>query len=285
MNALAVVQMCSAADVRANLRRAAHLLERAAAAGARLAVLPENFACMPANTADRRRAVEVDGRGAVQDFLADTAAHLRMWIVGGTVPLAAAGARVAAAVLVYDARGRRVARYDKMHLFDVSLPDRRESYRESRHFVAGRAPVALDTPLGRMGLAVCYDLRFPEFFRVLALRERCELFAVPSAFTAVTGKAHWQTLLRARAVENECFMAAAAQSGRHPDGRETHGESMIVGPWGETLGRLRRRPGIAVAAVDRAAQRRLRRRFPVLEHARWRELTAYNGGGNRSSHA
>lgn len=269
---LAAIQMCSGAEVAPNLRRAGSLLRRAAEAGACVAVLPENFACMPATAVDRRRAAEHDGRGPVQDFLANAAARLGLWIVGGTVPLVARGERVAAAVLVYDGRGRRVARYDKMHLFDVTLPDRRESYRESRHFVPGNAPVAVDTPLGRMGLAVCYDLRFPEFFRRLVLREKCALFAIPSAFTAATGKAHWQILLRARAVENECFVVAAAQSGRHPDGRDTHGESMIVGPWGEILARLHRRPGVALAAVDAAAQRRLRRRFPVLDHARWKEL-------------
>jgi len=266
----AVIQLSSVADVGANLRRAGRLLARAADAGAALAVLPENFACMPGNSADRRRAAEPEGTGPIQDFLADTAARLGVWIVGGTVPLEAEPDRVAAAVLVYDAAGRRVARYDKMHLFDVSLPGRRESYRESRHFVPGDSPVALDTPLGRMGLAVCYDLRFPEFFRHLVLRERCELFAVPSAFTAATGRAHWALLLRARAVENQCFVCAAAQSGVHADGRETHGESLIVDPWGEVLARLPKRAGVASAPLDRQRQRRLRERFPVLDHVRLR---------------
>jgi len=268
----AVIQLRSGPEVDVNLRRAGRLLERAAADGASLAVLPENFACMPGVAADRRRAAESADGGPIQAFLGETAARLGIWIVGGTVPLTMEEKRVAAAVLVYDASGRRVARYDKMHLFDVSLPGRRESYRESRHFVPGRAPVAVDTPLGRMGLAVCYDLRFPEFFRVLALRERCELFAVPSAFTAATGRAHWTMLLRARAVENQCFVCAAAQSGVHADGRETHGQSMIVDPWGVVVARLPRRAGVAAAGLDHAAQRRLRQRFPVLEHQRWDEL-------------
>jgi len=264
----AVIQMHSGAEVASNLRRARHLLQRACSAGAALAVLPENFACMPGSSLDRRRAAEVDGTGPIQDFLAATAQRLGLWIVGGTVPVRADDKRVSAAVLVHDSHGRRVARYDKMHLFDVDLPGRRESYRESEHFMPGRRLVALDTPLGRMGLAVCYDLRFPEFFRALALRHGCELFAVPSAFTAVTGRAHWSLLVRARAVENQCFVLAAAQSGMHPDRRETYGHSLIVDPWGETLARLARRPGMAEAGLDRAAQHRLRRRFPVLDHVR-----------------
>lgn len=268
MKSVAVVQMRSGADVGANLRRARHLLRRAHEAGAVLAVLPENFAYMPASGDDRRRVAEIDGAGPIQDFLAATAARLGMWIVGGTVALRAGSRRVAGAVLVYDARGRRVERYDKVHLFDVDLPGRRERYRESAHFAPGHRLVAVDTPLGRMGLAVCYDLRFPEFFRDLALRHGCELFAVPSAFTAETGRAHWPLLVRARAVENQCFVLAAAQTGVHPDRRETWGHSMIVGPWGETLAELGRRPGLAEAALDRTAQRRLRQRFPVLDHVR-----------------
>ncbi len=269
MKIAAVIQMNSGADVATNLRRAWHLLQRARAAGACLAVLPENFACMPGSSADRRRVVEVDGTGPIQDFLAATAARLGLWIVGGTVPLHADGHRVAAAVLVYDAGGRCVARYDKIHLFDVDLPGGRERYRESAYFAPGRRPVALDTPLGRLGLAVCYDLRFPELFRALTLDHGCELFAVPSAFTAATGRAHWSLLLRARAVENQCFVLAAAQTGVHPGRRETYGHSFIVDPWGEMLARLARRPGMAQTGLDRTAQGRLRRRFPVLEHIRF----------------
>lgn len=264
----AVVQLRSDADVAGNLRRARRLLERAAGDGAVLAVLPENFACMPGSPADRERAAETSGRGPIQDFLAGTAARLGLWIIGGTVPLRTREARVAAAVLAFDAAGRRVARYDKMHLFDVDVPEVGERYRESAHFKPGRRLVALDTPLGRLGLAVCYDLRFPEFFRTLALRHGCEAFAVPSAFTAATGRAHWDLLVRARAVENQCFVLAAAQSGLHPDGRETYGHSLVTDPWGRVLAGLPRRAGIAQADLDRAAQRSLRRRFPVLAHVR-----------------
>ncbi len=274
----AVIQLNSDADVTGNLRRTRHLLERARDAGAVLAVLPENFACMPATRADRQRVAELPGHGPVQDFLADSASRLGLWIVGGTLPLKRArDSRVAAAVLVFDDRGRRVARYDKMHLFDVDVPGKRERYRESAHFVPGRGPVACDTPLGRVGIGVCYDLRFPEFFRTLALDRGCEILAVPSAFTATTGRAHWSLLTRARAVENQCYLLAAAQSGMHPDGRETWGRSLIVDPWGETLAHLARRPGAATAVLDRAAQRRLRQRFPVLEHVRMRR-PSYNRG-------
>ncbi|MGH8274728.1 MAG: carbon-nitrogen hydrolase family protein [Gammaproteobacteria bacterium] len=268
MKSAAVIQMNSGPDVGLNLRRAGGLLGGAAKAGAALAVLPENFACMPATPADRRRAAETDGAGPIQDFLAARAAQHKLWIVGGSVPIRSGGGRFAAAVMVYDASGCRRARYDKLHLFDVGVPGRRENYRESRSFVAGRKPVAVDTPLGRMGLSVCYDLRFPELFRHLTLDEGCTLFAVPSAFTAATGRAHWRLLLAARAVENQCFVLAAAQTGCHADGRETHGESTIVGPWGEPLATLKRRPGMTSAALDRAGQTRLRKRFPVLAHAR-----------------
>lgn len=268
MRSAAVIQMCSGADVEENLRRAKRLLRGARDAGASLAVLPENFACMPERSSDRRRAAEKDGQGRIQSFLATMASDLGLWIVGGTIPLVAGGHRVAAAVLVFDAAGKRVARYDKMHLFDVTVPGGGERYRESRDFQAGSRLVAVDSPLGRLGLAVCYDLRFPEFFRALSLDGGCVVFAVPSAFTQSTGRAHWDLLVRARAVENESFMLAAAQSGTHPLGRKTYGHSVIVGPWGEVLGRLPRRPGVVAARLDFEAQRRLRRNFPVLAHAR-----------------
>ncbi|MDN5865584.1 MAG: carbon-nitrogen hydrolase family protein [Gammaproteobacteria bacterium] len=261
--------MNATADVAVNLVRARRAIRRAAEAGATLAVLPENFACMPASSRDRRRVFERDGTGPMQDFLAATSARFGIWLIGGTVPIRVDDSRASAAVLVYDSEGHRQARYDKMHLFDVHVAERNERYCESRHFAPGDRAVAVDTPLGRMGLAVCYDLRFPELFRYLALREGCTLFAVPSAFTASTGAAHWRTLLTARAIENQCFLLAAAQTGRHDDGRETHGESMIVGPWGEKLAALKRRPGTAIAELDTAAQRNLRRRFPVLDHARF----------------
>lgn len=268
MHSAAVIQMHSGPRVEANLARAGRALEQAAQAGATLAVLPESFACMPGSSLDRRRAIEVDGDGAAQDFLAANAERLGLWLVGGTVPIRVEDGRAAASVLVYDDSGQRRARYDKMHLFDVSLAGGKESYRESRHYAPGSRAVAVDTPVGRMGLSVCYDLRFPELFRRLTLHERCTVFAVPSAFTATTGAAHWRTLLRARAIENQAFVLAAAQSGRHADGRETYGHGMIVGPWGESLAGLKRRPGMTHATLDHGEQERLRERFPVLGHVK-----------------
>jgi deaminated glutathione amidase len=263
---VAAIQMTSGPEVAANLEQAAALLAEAAARGARLAALPENFCFMGLKDADKRTVAEPDGHGPVQDFLAATARRLRLWIVGGTVPLvAAADGRVAAASLVYDSDGARAARYDKIHLFDVDLPGRAESYRESAHVAPGARAALLDTPVGRLGLSVCYDVRFPELYRHLSA-EGAQLLSVPSAFTSPTGRAHWETLLRARAIENLCYVVAPAQSGFHASGRETHGDSMIVDYWGRVLQRLPRGSGCAVADIDLAAQANVRESFPALAH-------------------
>ena len=191
-----------------------------------------------------------------------------MWIVAGTIPLASpGGARVAAASLVFDAGGTIVARYDKIHLFDVDIPSRDESYRESATVAPGSATRVLDTPAGRLGLAVCYDMRFPELFREMA-RQGAQWFVVPSAFTVPTGRAHWETLLRARAIENLAFVVAAAQSGRHANGRETWGDSLVVDHWGAVLARLPEDEGVVVADLDLEAQAEARTCFPALQHRR-----------------
>jgi deaminated glutathione amidase len=266
MPAIAAIQMTSGADVSANLREARALLEEAARRGAQLAALPENFAFMGHSDADKRRIAEEDGRGPVQAFLADAARRLGIWIVGGTVPLrGAADGRVAAACLVYDSAGERRARYDKIHLFDVHLPERAESYRESANVAPGTAPVTVPTPVGRLGLSVCYDVRFPELYRSLSAAG-AELLAVPSAFTEPTGRAHWEPLLRARAIENLCGVIAPAQSGFHANGRETYGDSMIVDHWGRVLKRLPRGRGCITAEIDLERQRRDRDSFPSLTH-------------------
>ncbi len=271
---LAALQMTSGPDVAANLEQARGLLEAAAAQGARLAALPENFSFMGLKDADKRSVAEAEGGGPVQDFLASTAGRLRLWIIGGTVPLrAGADGRVAAASLVYDADGRRVARYDKIHLFDVDLPERAESYRESAHVAPGAQAVVIDTPVGRLGLSVCYDVRFPELYRHLSA-QGAQLLAIPSAFTSPTGRAHWETLLRARAIENLCYVIAPAQSGFHPSGRETYGDSMIVDFWGRILRRVPRGRGCVVAAVDLAAQAGVRKSFPALVHRAFSEGTS-----------
>jgi nitrilase len=216
--------------------------------------------------ADKRAVAEPQGSGPIQDFLAETARRLGMWIVAGTVPLGAGGdGRVAAASLVHDSQGNCAARYDKIHLFDVDIPGKAERYRESAHVAPGSQPVVLETPVGRLGLSVCYDVRFPELFRQLSAAG-AQILTVPSAFTAPTGRAHWETLLCARAIENLCYVVAPAQSGFHPNGRETYGDSMIVDFWGRVLQRLPRGRGCIVAQIDLERQAEVRRNFPALEH-------------------
>lgn len=266
MKRVAAIQMTSGRDCAANLGAARRLLEAAQAAGAAVALLPENFSIMARHDAERRAVAEPDGHGPVQDFLARTARELQLWIVAGTTPLLLPGeARLATACLVYDAHGERVARYDKMHLFDVELPNRDESYRESAHFAPGRQPVLVDTPAGRLGLSICYDLRFPELYRAL-VADGAEWFAVPAAFTVPTGRAHWHTLLRARAIENLCHVVAAGQWGEHENGRATFGHSLIVDHWGQVRAELEAGEGVIVAAIDLAAQQAARAKFPALAH-------------------
>jgi nitrilase len=267
MTLVAAVQMTSGPRVPDNLEAAARDIAAAATAGARLVVLPENFAIMPLKDADRLAAAEPDGSGPIQDFLAAQARQHRVWLVGGTIPLAAkATSKVRAACLLFDDRGERVARYDKIHLFDVKL-DNGEQYRESNSFEPGEQVVVADTPFGRLGLAVCYDLRFPELFRRMQ-EQGAEIFAVPSAFTAHTGKAHWEVLLRARAIENLVYVIAAAQDGRHANGRETYGDSMIVNPWGEILARLAHGAGHVMAECDHARLQEVRKNLPSIRHRR-----------------
>ena len=263
----AVIQMTSTPEVAVNLEAAAEHLASAAGAGATLAVLPENFACLPRREPDRLAVAEADGEGPIQAFLADQAATLGLWIVGGTIPLAASPGRVKASCLVFDDGGRRVARYDKIHLFDVAVPGADEAYRESDSIAPGDATVVVESPLGRLGLAICYDLRFPELFRRLATDE-ADVVALPSAFTVTTGRAHWEVLVRARAVENLSWVLAAGQQGRHPNGRETWGHSMIVDPWGRVIARRPEGAGVITAEVDLALVAGLRRDFPVLTHRR-----------------
>jgi predicted amidohydrolase len=266
MTSIAAVQMTSGPDVAPNLEQARPWLEEAARRGAQLAVLPENFAFMGLRDADKRAVAEAEGSGPIQDFLATTARRLRMWIVGGTIPLRAGeDGRVAAASVVYDSDGNRVARYDKIHLFDVDTPGRVERYRESAHVAPGSQAVVIDTPVGRLGLSVCYDVRFPELFRRLTA-EGAQILTIPSAFTSPTGRAHWETLMRARAIENLCYVVAPAQSGFHPSGRETYGDSLIVDYWGRVLQRLPRGRGCIVAQLDLEQQAEVRRNFPALEH-------------------
>lgn len=272
MRKLAAVQMASGPNVDANLLEAERLIHDAATGGAGLVVLPENFAFMGKRIQDVIPLAEADGEGPLQAFLARVAAKYGVWLVGGTVPLAAGTAartanRVRAACLVFDERGRRVARYDKIHLFDVSVPGAEERYEESAAIEPGDATRVIDSPFGRLGVAVCYDLRFPEQFRQM-LDDGMELVAIPSSFTAITGKAHWETLVRARAIENLAYVVAAAQGGYHINGRETHGHSMIVDPWGTILAEVPRGTGVICGQLDTEYLQSVRRNFPVIAHRR-----------------
>jgi nitrilase len=266
MATVAALQMTSGPDVAANLEQAGRLLSEAARAGASVAVLPENFSFMGVRDADKRGVAERDGAGLVQGFLARSARDLKLMIVGGTTPISETpGDRVAAACLVYDDTGQRVARYDKIHLFDVDLPGRAESYRESANIAPGYRSALAPTPAGLLGLSVCYDLRFPELYRPM-VAAGAQWLSVPAAFTVPTGRAHWELLLRARAVENLSFVVAAAQWGQHASGRETWGDSMIVDYWGVVLARLPSGIGVITARFDLPAQQETRRNFPALSH-------------------
>ncbi|GAB6042168.1 carbon-nitrogen hydrolase family protein [Endothiovibrio diazotrophicus] len=268
MTTVAAIQMASGPNVGANLDEAAKLIKQAAAGGARLVVLPENFAYMGERDRDILTIREFDGDGPIQRFLSEQAGKRGVWLVGGTVPIAGdAPERVRAACLLYDDEGKRVARYDKMHLFDVCLPGSGEEYAESHTFEPGSDPVVVKTPFGRLGLAVCYDLRFPELFRRM-LDRGMELIALPAAFTAQTGKAHWQPLLRARAIENLCYVVAAAQGGFHHSGRETHGHSLIVDAWGTILQEQASGKGVVSAGIDLRLLESTRQKFPVIDHRR-----------------
>ena len=261
--------MVSRADRDANLEQAATLISEAVAQNAEFVLLPENFALMGQHERDKLAIGEPPGQGPLQEFLGETARRHRIWLAGGTIPLSAKTPEKArSACLLFDPDGNCVARYDKIHLFDVELDgERREVYRESNTVEAGDTVVTVPTPLARIGLSVCYDLRFPELYRRM-LSDDVQLVAVPSAFTEDTGQAHWHTLLRARAVENLCYFAAANQGGIHPNGRSTYGHSLIVDPWGEILAESGTGPAVIVADLDLQRLETLRRRFPVLEHRR-----------------
>ena len=266
MKCVAAIQMASGPNIDANLNEAARSINAAAKAGARLIVLPENFAFMANNDVDNVKIAEQDGQGKIQDFLAEQAKSNDIWLVGGTVPiLAASGEKARAACIVFNNDGERVARYDKIHLFDVELEDTDEHYTESNTFEPGNEVVVIDSPFGKLGIAICYDLRFPELFRAM-LDKGAEIFVVPSAFTAITGRAHWEVIVRARAIENLSFVIAAAQGGYHVSGRETHGDSMIVGPWGVVLDRLPQGSGFVLAEIDEERLASTRRNFPAIEH-------------------
>lgn len=266
----AAIQMNSGSDVSANLDLADRLLGEAAEDGCVLAVLPENFALMPERGTDKAKHAEKPGTGPIQDFLAGAARRHGVWVVAGSMPLESpeiAAERVYGACPVYDSDGEARALYRKIHLFDVDLVDKQESYRESRSMYPGDELVTVDTPCGRIGLTICYDLRFPEMFRRL-VDDGATIFTVPAAFTATTGEAHWHVLLRARAIENLAYVIAPGQYGHHPDDRATFGHSVICDPWGRILAERPEGNGIVTADVDPALPARLRSEFPALSNRR-----------------
>jgi predicted amidohydrolase len=259
---VAAIQMASGPNVPANLQEAGRLIELAAATGARIIALPEYFAIMGMKDTDKVQARERDGRGPIQDFLSQTARRHKVWIVGGSAPLESnIEGKVRNACLVYNQLGERVARYDKIHLFGFELGN--EKYTEERTIEPGNQVCVVDSPYGRLGISVCYDLRFPELYRAMG---DVDMLFVPSAFTETTGKAHWDTLVRARAIENLAYVIAPAQGGYHVNGRETHGHTMIVDPWGVVLDRLARGSGVVVAGVNPTYQQKIRRSLPALTH-------------------
>ena len=265
---VAALQMNCGDDLDANLKRIEELASQAAARGVQLALLPENSVFMGRRDDEKLAIAEMPGAGPVQSFLADCARRHGMWLIAGSIPLYADRAdKCFGASIAWDAEGKRRACYRKIHLFDVDLPDRDERYRESATMAGGDSLVTVDSPAGRLGLSICYDLRFPEMYRRLA-DAGATVFSVPAAFTAATGEAHWRTLLRARAIENLAYVIAAGQHGTHPNGRITYGHSMIVDPWGEVLAEQPQGDGVVDAVIDIERPTRLRRDFPVLEHRR-----------------
>ncbi len=259
---VAAIQMASGPSVSANLEEATRLIEDAVAQHARLVVLPEYFCIFGMRDTDKLSVMEKPGDGQIQSFLSATAERLGIWLVGGSVPLESPDpAKVYNSCLVYADDGQQVARYDKIHLFGLSMGH--ENYAEEKTIAAGNEVVTLDSPFGRIGLSICYDLRFPELFRKMT---NADIILAPAAFTAVTGRAHWEVLVRARAIENLAYVIAPAQGGYHVNGRETNGDSMIVDPWGIVVKRLPRGSGAVVAKLDPEYQARIRASLPALKH-------------------
>jgi nitrilase len=259
---VAAVQMVSEPEVKANLAAAGELIAQAAGAGARLVALPEYFCILGLRDRDKVAVREADGHGPIQDFLAAAAAKHKVWLVGGGAPRSGAPpARVWNTCLVYDDSGRRVARYDKIHLFGFDSGT--ERFQESRSIEPGSEVVTLDAPFARLGLSICYDLRFPEMYRKMGA---VDLILVPSSFTATTGKAHWELLLRARAIENQAYVLAPAQGGHHKNGRDTYGHSIVIDPWGTVLAVLASGAGVVSAEIDLAEIAKVRQSLPALTH-------------------
>lgn len=264
MGRVAVVQMVSSNSVKSNLSALDALFKVAKEAEAQLLVLPENFAFMGNNEIDKFAIAERIGHGEIQQVISQLAKQYGIWVIAGTLPIKTSNKRVKASCIVYDSDGVSVARYDKIHLFDVCVSEE-ETYQESLSIERGKHVIVVDTPVGCIGLSVCYDLRFPELYRELLVKG-AELFAVPSAFTAITGQAHWDVLLRARAIENLSYVLAPNQGGQHANGRHTYGHSMIIEPWGKIVTEQQQGSGVIFADIDLQRLHQLRRQFPCNDH-------------------
>lgn len=259
---VAAVQMVSTPVVEQNIATARSLITAAASQGAQVVLLPEYWPCMGMQEQDKVRLAEPLDGGPIQQFMADIAREKHIWLIGGTLPMAAQDPdKVMNAMLVYSPSGTMVSRYDKIHLFSFSKGD--ESYDESRTIVHGKDVTVFGAPFGNVGLSVCYDLRFPELYRAMG---ECTLIVVPAAFTYTTGKAHWEILLRARAIENQCYVLAAAQGGKHANGRRTWGHSMLIDPWGEIIAVLPEGEGIITGNIEADVLQRVRESLPALQH-------------------
>ena len=266
MTKVAAIQLASGTNINANLLATEKMLEEAARQGAKLAVLPESFAFLGNSCKDVLPFRETQGDGPLQQFLSRVAARLGIWIVGGTIPLEGDDqSKWRASSLIFNDRGQEVGRYDKRHLFDVNIVESAETFNESNTIEPGDSVTVIDSPVGKLGVAVCYDLRFPELFRAM-IDKGAEVIALPAAFTAVTGRAHWEMLVRARAIENLAYVIAADQGGFHVKGRETHGHSMIVDPWGSVLDKRDKGNGFAIGNINHDFQTNTRRNFPCLQH-------------------
>lgn len=264
MGKVAIVQMVSVSDVQYNLAELETVFAEASINGTQLIVLPENFAFMGIHDSDKIVVAEQYGDGMIQNTLSILAKRYQLWIIAGTIPIKTPNGRVWASSLVYDANGYCVARYDKIHLFDVVVSGH-EAYNESNSTIPGQELVVIHTPIGNIGLSVCYDVRFPELYRLLIDRG-AEILAIPAAFTATTGRAHWHVLVRARAIENMCYVLAANQGGIHANGRETYGHSLIVNPWGKVMAEIEQGRGVIYADIDLNQLHQQRKDFPCIHH-------------------
>jgi nitrilase len=267
---IAAIQMASGPQIKANLMEVSRLIKEAAGKGADMVVLPENFALMAMQDAENIDVAEVQGNGQIQDVIRQCAVDNKLWIVAGSLPLKAEGSQKAsAASLMFNDKGEIVARYNKIHLFDVELDseDKKstEVYKESDTFEPGDKVVVVDTPFGKIGMSICYDLRFPILYREM-VKQGAEIFVIPAAFTKTTGEIHWEPLIRARAIENQCYVIAPAQGGYHVNGRHTYGHSMTVDYLGQVHGLRLKGSGVITINIDLAAQKKVRKSFPVLQH-------------------